>query len=192
MDGQGERKLVQFYQYQEWPSHKAINSQNIRSLVQLMNQSETWKSKLEANHVTVVSSSGIGRAGVFIALASLQEEANTERSVDVFRSVQQLNQQRCSLVQTREEYSLIYTATLQITEDARRAPIIDEQKNDEVDVEKGVEAPEPQAVSGGGVAPKTKPKPKKSAGVKFQEEGTGVAVKQPLQRVNTGTNDSKM
>jgi len=130
MDEHGERKLVQFYQYQDWPVQKAINSKNIRSLIQLIDQSESWKKKLGANHIVVMSSSGIGRAGVFSALTSLKEEANVECSVDVFRSVQQLNQQRSSLVQTREEYSLIYTATLQVTEEARLRPHIDEVKHD--------------------------------------------------------------
>lgn len=97
----GERKLVQLYQYLTWPSHESITSESINSLVQLVYQSQLWKEKLQAKLITVVSSSGIGRPGVFIALRYLQEESETEGFVNVFQAVQKLRQQRAALIQSR-------------------------------------------------------------------------------------------
>lgn len=51
--------------------------------------------------LSIASSSGIGRPGVFIALRSLQEESEIEGQVNIFQTVQKLRQQRASIIQTR-------------------------------------------------------------------------------------------
>lgn len=48
-----------------------------------------------------VLSAGIGRTGTFIALDFLLKMGKAEGKVDVFRCVQQLREQRVSMVQTK-------------------------------------------------------------------------------------------
>lgn len=118
-----ETKLIQMYQYLTWPNHEGITSESITSLVQLVHESDLWKTKLKAKTTTVVSSTGIGRPGVLIALRSLQEESENEGKVNVFRTVQKLRQQRAALIQKREEYVLIYTSALEISKHVRRRSV---------------------------------------------------------------------
>ena len=48
-----------------------------------------------------VSSAGVGRTGVFIALTNLIERIKTEAVVDVYQTVRKMRQQRTAMVQTR-------------------------------------------------------------------------------------------
>nr|XP_032643190.1 receptor-type tyrosine-protein phosphatase alpha-like [Chelonoidis abingdonii] len=66
-----------------------------------------------AGPVLVHCSAGIGRTGTFIALDILLKMARAEGSVDVFRCVQRLREQRVSMVQTKEQYIFLYEALLE-------------------------------------------------------------------------------
>ena len=49
----------------------------------------------------MISSAGVGRTGVFIALTNLIERIKTEAVVDVYQTVKKMRQQRTAMVQTR-------------------------------------------------------------------------------------------
>ncbi|XP_047123650.1 receptor-type tyrosine-protein phosphatase alpha isoform X1 [Hydra vulgaris] len=120
----GEEKLVVFYQYLAWPNDENISSSSMSSLVKIVEQSSSWKEKLKAKSIALVSSTGSGRPGVIIALRSLIEESSITGSVNIVRTVYMLRQQRYALIQTREEYSIIYSCTLELTKNIRRSGII--------------------------------------------------------------------
>ena len=48
-----------------------------------------------------MSSAGVGRTGVFIALTNLIERVKTEAVVDVYQTIKKMRQQRTAMVQTR-------------------------------------------------------------------------------------------
>ena len=52
----------------------------------------------------LLSSAGVGRTGVFIALTNLIERLKTEAVVDVYQTVKKLRQQRTAMVQTKVRF----------------------------------------------------------------------------------------
>ena len=58
-----------------------------------------------------ISSAGVGRTGVFIALTNLIERIITEAVVDVYQTAKKMRQQRTAIVQTRVRitYDVAYT-----------------------------------------------------------------------------------
>ncbi|NXT72815.1 PTPRK phosphatase, partial [Chaetops frenatus] len=94
-----------------WPDHGVPrNPSQLLCLVEVVN-----KRVLEApaGPVLVHCSAGIGRTGTFIALDFLLKMGKAEGKVDVFHCVQQLREQRVSMVQTKEQYSFLYEALLE-------------------------------------------------------------------------------
>ncbi|XP_036259213.1 receptor-type tyrosine-protein phosphatase kappa-like [Molothrus ater] len=104
-------RAVEQFHYLLWPDHGVPrNPSQLLCLVEVVN-----KRVLEApaGPVLVHCSAGIGRTGTFIALDFLLKMGKAEGKVDVFRCVQQLREQRVSMVQTKEQYSFLYEALLE-------------------------------------------------------------------------------
>ncbi|NWT26636.1 PTPRK phosphatase, partial [Cardinalis cardinalis] len=104
-------RAVEQFHYLLWPDHGVPrNPSQLLCLVEVVN-----KRALEApaGPVLVHCSAGIGRTGTFIALDFLLKMGKAEGKVDVFRCVQQLREQRVSMVQTKEQYSFLYEALLE-------------------------------------------------------------------------------
>ncbi|KAI1240214.1 Receptor-type tyrosine-protein phosphatase T [Lamprotornis superbus] len=114
-------RAVEQFHYVLWPDHGVPrNASQLLCLVEVVN-----KRVLEApaGPVLVHCSAGIGRTGTFIALDFLLKMGKAEGKVDVFRCVQQLREQRVSMVQTKtvqltrvltqEQYSFLYEALLE-------------------------------------------------------------------------------
>ncbi|XP_063279150.1 uncharacterized protein LOC134564302 isoform X3 [Prinia subflava] len=104
-------RAVEQFHYLLWPDHGVPrNPSQLLYLVEVVN-----KRVLEApaGPVLVHCSAGIGRTGTFIALDFLLKMGKTEGKVDVFHCVQQLREQRVSMVQTKEQYSFLYEALLE-------------------------------------------------------------------------------
>ncbi len=58
--------------------------------------------------ISLFSSTGVGRTGVFIALVNLIERLKAEGVVNVFQTVRGLRNQRTAMVQTKVSQSLIF------------------------------------------------------------------------------------
>ncbi|XP_051660561.1 receptor-type tyrosine-protein phosphatase kappa-like [Manacus candei] len=104
-------RVVEQFHYLLWPDHGVPrNTSQLLCLVAVVN-----KRVLEApaGPVLVHCSAGIGRTGTFIALDFLLKMGKAEGKVDVFRCVQQLREQRVSMVQTKEQYTFLYEALLE-------------------------------------------------------------------------------
>ncbi|XP_041263354.1 receptor-type tyrosine-protein phosphatase kappa-like, partial [Onychostruthus taczanowskii] len=104
-------RAVEQFHYLLWPDHGVPrNPSQLLCLVEVVN-----KRVLEApaGPVVVHCSAGIGRTGTFIALDFLLKMGKAEGKVDVFHCVQQLREQRVSMVQTKEQYSFLYEALLE-------------------------------------------------------------------------------
>ncbi|NXA06434.1 PTPRU phosphatase, partial [Sapayoa aenigma] len=104
-------RVVEQFHYLMWPDHGVPrNPSQLLCLVDLVN-----KRVLEApaGPVLVHCSAGIGRTGTFIALDFLLKMGKSEYKVDVFHCVQQLREQRVSMVQTKEQYIFLYEALLE-------------------------------------------------------------------------------
>ncbi|XP_059729180.1 receptor-type tyrosine-protein phosphatase kappa-like isoform X4 [Haemorhous mexicanus] len=104
-------RAVEQFHYLLWPDHGVPrNPSQLLGLVEVVN-----KRVLEApaGPVLVHCSAGIGRTGTFIALDFLLKMGKAEGKVDVFHCVQQLREQRVSMVQTKEQYSFLYEALLE-------------------------------------------------------------------------------
>ncbi|XP_016160356.1 PREDICTED: receptor-type tyrosine-protein phosphatase delta-like isoform X1 [Ficedula albicollis] len=104
-------RAVEQFHYLLWPDHGVPrNASQLLCLVEVVN-----KRLLEApaGPVLVHCSAGIGRTGTFIALDFLLKMGKAEGKVDVFHCVQQLREQRVSMVQTKEQYSFLYEALLE-------------------------------------------------------------------------------
>ncbi|XP_048147785.1 receptor-type tyrosine-protein phosphatase kappa-like isoform X7 [Corvus hawaiiensis] len=104
-------RAVEQFHYLLWPDHGVPrNPSQLLYLVEVVN-----KRVLEApaGPVLVHCSAGIGRTGTFIALDFLLKMGKAEGKVDVFHCVQQLREQRVSMVQTKEQYSFLYEALLE-------------------------------------------------------------------------------
>ncbi|XP_039400686.1 receptor-type tyrosine-protein phosphatase kappa-like isoform X2 [Mauremys reevesii] len=102
---------IQQFHYLLWPDHGVPS--NAARLLQLVEMVNERVSEAPAGPVLVHCSAGIGRTGTFIALDILLKMARAEGSVDVFRCVQRLREQRVSMVQTKEQYIFLYEALLE-------------------------------------------------------------------------------
>lgn len=60
-------------------------------------------------------SAGVGRTGTYIAVDILMQRIKRERKVNIFDLVKQLRKQRMKMVQTFDQYSLVYSAALELT-----------------------------------------------------------------------------
>ncbi|NWQ70299.1 PTPRK phosphatase, partial [Neopipo cinnamomea] len=104
-------RVVEQFHYLLWPDHGVPrNTSQLLCLLAVVN-----KRVLEApvGPVLVHCSAGIGRTGTFIALDFLLKMGKAEGKVDVFHCVQQLREQRVSMVQTKEQYTFLYEALLE-------------------------------------------------------------------------------
>ncbi|KAM4753151.1 receptor-type tyrosine-protein phosphatase T-like isoform 1-T1 [Cyanocitta cristata] len=104
-------RAVEQFHYLLWPDHGVPrNPSQLLCLAEVVN-----KRVLEApaGPVLVHCSAGIGRTGTFIALDFLLKMGKAEGKVDVFHCVQQLREQRVSMVQTKKQYSFLYEALLE-------------------------------------------------------------------------------
>uniref|UniRef100_A0A8D0L4V4 Tyrosine-protein phosphatase non-receptor type 20 n=1 Tax=Sphenodon punctatus TaxID=8508 RepID=A0A8D0L4V4_SPHPU len=101
-------RLVEQFHYLLWPDHGVP-----RDPARLLRLVETVNERASSSPVIVHCSAGVGRTGTFIALDLLLKMARAEGSVDVFRCVQRLREQRVSMVQTKEQYAFLYEVLLE-------------------------------------------------------------------------------
>ncbi|CAD5113873.1 DgyrCDS3037 [Dimorphilus gyrociliatus] len=111
-----EERLVQQFQFKGWPDHGILEYTEIVQLIEDM-RAERAKTP-QAGPVVVHCSAGIGRTGTIIAIQILLDQIEAgAQSIDVQNVVIGLRSQRQNMVQTSEQYRLIYEAVNQWTID---------------------------------------------------------------------------
>lgn len=86
-----------------WPDHSVPS--NINSLIAFLNVCDKFGGSA---YTTIHCSAGVGRTGTLVALRSLLHAAREGLSLDVMKTVFQLRALRPKLVQTFEQYALLY------------------------------------------------------------------------------------
>ena len=104
-----ETKIVKHYHYISWPDLGVPQEfQTLESLVEDLHSAEG------ARPIIIHCSAGVGRTGTFIALSHLkhvisaQKAAGADYGVSVFSIVRRLREQRIMMVETKEQYELLY------------------------------------------------------------------------------------
>ena len=104
-----ESRTVKHYHYVSWPDHGVPQeSQTLDSLVEDLHAAEGPKP------IVVHCSAGVGRTGTLIALSHLkhairaQRAAGADQGLSVFSTVRRLREQRIMMVQSKEQYELLY------------------------------------------------------------------------------------
>uniref|UniRef100_UPI00398E632E receptor-type tyrosine-protein phosphatase alpha-like n=1 Tax=Pristiophorus japonicus TaxID=55135 RepID=UPI00398E632E len=102
------RTIRQFH-YLQWPDQGVPrNLIAAYRLLKSINQSGRFYGP-----IIIHCSAGVGRTGTFIAIDYLLKMAEEEGKVDVFQCVEDLRNQRSNMVQTQDQYRLIYNLLLE-------------------------------------------------------------------------------
>lgn len=104
-----ETRRVKHYHYVSWPDHGVPQeSQTLDSLVEDLHSAEG------AKPIIIHCSAGVGRTGTLISLShikhaiSSQKTAGVDHGLSVFSIVRRLREQRIMMVQSKEQYELLY------------------------------------------------------------------------------------
>lgn len=132
VDGQEEEKPIWHYLYPDWPDFGALEEENVDSILTLMNITRERNGNGE-NPRIVHCSAGVGRTGTFIALEFLigeleggawdgwNESANADND-PIFDAVNQLREQRKTMVQAFEQYAFLYEVLKKFWEERYHTP----------------------------------------------------------------------
>ena len=102
--------------YTEWSDMGTPTTSGLLNLIRLTNIcSSVCSSKGYDGPIIAHCSAGVGRAGTFLAVAASQQLVNNNMSVNVPILVARLRFQRFGSVQTKQQYSFIYSALQAIT-----------------------------------------------------------------------------
>lgn len=114
----GAVRVVDHIHYTEWPDFGVPTSRKaLRALVYFMNE---YQDAVPEHPIIVHCSAGIGRAGTIIAIHSfLSQHFSGESHITVQELVEQMRCQRFGMVQTEEQYLLIYQTIEEILEHQR-------------------------------------------------------------------------
>ncbi|XP_065834055.1 receptor-type tyrosine-protein phosphatase S-like isoform X2 [Oscarella lobularis] len=109
-----EMKTVCQFHFTAWSDEECPTSAT--HLLRMMAQIEKWQQTTGNNVITVHCNNGIGRSGVFCAIASVIEEMKMENVIDVFYKVKSLRIKRPGVVQSVDQYKFCYKAILDYTD----------------------------------------------------------------------------
>lgn len=132
VEGEDEEKPIWHYLYPNWPDFGALEEKNVASILALMEISRHANGKGE-NPRVVHCSAGVGRTGTFVALEFLigelqggawegWDESDHAVSDPVFETVDQLRQQRKTMVQAYEQYAFLYEVLRKLWEEKYGVP----------------------------------------------------------------------
>jgi protein-tyrosine phosphatase len=62
-----------------------------------------------------IFSAGVGRTGTFIGLDIIIQRIQKEKKINIFATVQELRRQRVKMVQTCDQYKLLYQCALELS-----------------------------------------------------------------------------
>jgi protein tyrosine phosphatase len=106
----GEVRFVTHYHYIAWPDHGV--PRELGTLAGFLN--ETIQEERKEGPIIVHCSAGVGRTGTLIALSHLKQTIEAQKSlridlgISVFSVVRRLREQRNYMVQSKEQYELLY------------------------------------------------------------------------------------
>lgn len=106
----GEVRIVTHYHYIAWPDHGV--PRELGTLAGFLN--EIIQEERKEGPIIVHCSAGVGRTGTLIALSHLKQTIEAQKSlrldlgISVFSVVRRLREQRNYMVQSKEQYELLY------------------------------------------------------------------------------------
>jgi len=120
----GSSREVVHYQWEGWPDHGVPNDEERHVLEELVDRIDERR-KLGKGPVIVHCSAGIGRSGTLVALHNIRQIINAYKTsnntelkkqahLSVFSVVRRLRLQRFGMVQTPQQYELIYKLVAEI------------------------------------------------------------------------------
>ncbi|XP_071800431.1 receptor-type tyrosine-protein phosphatase T-like [Asterias amurensis] len=101
-----ESRLICHLQLLNWPVGGVPSSP--RSIVELVTAVKEWQLEHKDDRIIIQCIDGEGASGTFCALLNVIERLNIDNVVDVFQAVKKLRVSRHRLVQSQEQYELIY------------------------------------------------------------------------------------
>ncbi|CAN7975950.1 unnamed protein product, partial [Ixodes persulcatus] len=101
---------VKHFHLRSWPDHGVPLYPNV--LLAFRKKVNQYRAFNEAP-VVVHCSAGVGRTGAYILLDTLQEQAMSEGVVDVVGQLAAIRKSRMNLVETLEQYNLVYRALME-------------------------------------------------------------------------------
>lgn len=109
---------VKHYYFLKWMDHSACNASDLIDFVKLVRSEREHPSESFIVHC----SAGVGRTGTFVALDILMQRIKQEKKINIFVLVKELRRQRMKMVQTFDQYALVYGAALEMTTSRTRRP----------------------------------------------------------------------
>ncbi|XP_052059438.1 receptor-type tyrosine-protein phosphatase alpha-like isoform X4 [Mytilus californianus] len=106
---QQERKIHHFH-FTQWPDHGVPDS---IKLVKFYRKVRCEKHDTSGPMV-VHCSAGVGRTGTFIAVDALYEHGKKVGYVDIMEYVQMMRKDRMNMIQTHEQYAIVFEALLEL------------------------------------------------------------------------------
>ncbi|CAG2257823.1 Tyrosine-protein phosphatase non-receptor type 7,Receptor-type tyrosine-protein phosphatase R,Tyrosine-protein phosphatase non-receptor type 5,Receptor-type tyrosine-protein phosphatase beta,Receptor-type tyrosine-protein phosphatase N2 [Mytilus edulis] len=104
-----ERKVHQFH-FTQWPDHGVPDSIKLVKFYR-----KVRSEKCDNSGPTLVHcSAGIGRTGTFIAIDALYEYGKKVGHVDIMEYVQMMRKDRMNMIQTHEQYEIVFEALLEL------------------------------------------------------------------------------
>ncbi|CAC5381245.1 Receptor-type tyrosine-protein phosphatase beta,Tyrosine-protein phosphatase non-receptor type 1,Receptor-type tyrosine-protein phosphatase R [Mytilus coruscus] len=106
---QRERNIHHFH-FIQWPDHGVPDSINLVNFYRKVASEQHDQS----GPMVVHCSAGVGRTGTFIAVDALYEHGKKVGSVDVMEYVQMMRKDRMNMIQTYEQYEVVFEALLEL------------------------------------------------------------------------------
>ncbi|XP_071799860.1 receptor-type tyrosine-protein phosphatase T-like isoform X2 [Asterias amurensis] len=108
LDDDQESRLICHLQLLNWPVGGVPSSP--KSIVELVTAVKEWQLQHKDDRIIIQCIDGEGASGTFCALLNVIEKLNIDNVVDVFQEVKKLRVSCHRLVQSQEQYELIYEA----------------------------------------------------------------------------------
>jgi protein-tyrosine phosphatase len=130
LDEDEEEKPIWHFLYPSWPDFGALDENNVASIISLMELSRQKNGRQE-NARIVHCSAGVGRTGTFVALEFLVGELHGGAwegwkgdGDPVYETVDQLRQQRRTMVQSFEQFKFLYEVLRKMWEEKYHTPCV--------------------------------------------------------------------
>lgn len=109
MEFEGETRQLRHFQYIAWPDHGV--PKNSKEMLQFI-LTVRFHQKADDGPLICHCSAGVGRTGSYLCVDILMNKLQSENNVDVYGVVCLMRTQRCSMVQTEDQYIFIHRVIL--------------------------------------------------------------------------------